>query len=413
MKRTQPLCALLVILSLLAPAAMADPWPQFWGPNRDGKSAETGLLKSWPAEGPRLLWVAQVDLGEGYSSLCVTGEAIYTTGVFGRDGYVIAMDLSGKPKWKTKYGPEWTKNFPASRTTPTFEDGRLYVMSGVGRIVCLDAAEGRELWAVDTRQAYGSQDIRWGLAESPLICDEKVLCTPAGTKASVVALDKKTGKEIWATNVDGELGAYCSPVRIKDGRKDIVVTMLGDHTVGLETATGKLLWKTPYSGPYDVHANNPLYHAGRVYVTGGYDTGGLMLGLAEDGRSVQRLWTDLTLDCHHGGVMLIDGHLYGSNWISNAKGSWICLDWQTGKVKFDTAWSNKGTILAAEGMMYVYTEKGDVGLVRPDPSEWKVVSSFKITEGKGNHWAYPALSNGRLYIRHGGALMAYDIRAGK
>lgn len=411
MKRSTWVIALVDVL-LIGAAACCDEWAQFRGPGRTGHSAETGLLKSWPAGGPKRLWVSPVDLGRGNSSLSVTRDAIHTTGVSGTDGYVFRLDLDGKLKWKTKYGPEWTKNFLFSRTTPTVDGGRLYVMSGIGRIACFDAATGSEKWAVDTKRVYGSQDTRWGLAESPLICDEKVIATPGGSKASIVAFNKITGKEIWSVNIDRDKSAYCSPVRIKDDQKDIIVTMLEHNVVGVDTATGEFLWKTPYAGPWGVHCNSPIYHEGRIYVTSGYDTGGLMLRLAPDGKSIERLWTDETLDVHHGAAMLIDGHIYGSNWIDNSKGNWICLDWKTGKVKYNTKYENKGAIIAAEGMIYCYIEQtGTFALVEADPGGWKVVSSFAIKEGSGQHWAHPAISDGRLYIRHGEALMAYDIRA--
>jgi len=400
---------------LAAAAACCDEWAQFRGPRRTGHSAETGLLKSWPAGGPKRLWISPVDLGKGHSSAAVTRDAIYTTGVSGTrgtTGYVFRLDLDGKLKWKVRYGPEWTKNSLFSRTTPTVEGNRLYVMSGVGRIACLDAADGSRKWAVDTKKVHGSQDIRWGLAESPLICDEKVIATPGGSRASIVAFHKMTGKEIWSVNIDRDKSAYCSPVRIKDDRKDLIVTMLEHNTVGVDTATGSLLWKTPYAGQWGAHCNSPIYHAGQIYVTSGYDDGGLMLKLAPDGKSVERLWTDKTLDVHHGAAILIDGHIYGSNWIDNNKGNWICLEWKTGKVKYDTKYENKGVIIAADGMIYCYIEKtGTFALVKPDPGGWKVVSSFAVKEGSGQHWAHPAIADGRLYIRHGEVLMAYDIRA--
>ena len=410
MKRSPVLFA-VALTALAAAGASADPWPQFGGPTRDAQSAETGLLKSWPAGGPKKLWTAQADLGIGYSCPAVTSDGIFVTGVFRQSGYVMALALDGKPRWKTKYGPEFTKSFLSSRTTPTVDGGRMYVMSGRGRIACLDAAEGKELWAVETERVYGAQQIRWGLAESPLICDEKVLCTPGGTKATIVALNKQTGKEIWSVNIERDKSAYCNPIRIKDGRKDIVVTMLERNVVGVDTATGQFLWQIPYAGPWGVHANSPIHHDGRIYVTSGYDTGGRMLELSPDGRSVKVLWKEMSLDTHHGGVVLVGGHVYGSNWISNARGNWLCLDWRSGKIKFDTKWENKGNLLVADGLIYCYCENGTVGLIKPDPSGWKPVSSFKITEGSGKHWAHLVISEGRLYVRHGEALMAYDIRA--
>ena len=401
----------LIPVMLIASAAWSEPWAQFRGPNRDGHSAEKGLLKSWPGGGPKCLWVSQVDLGIGYSSPAVTKDAIYTTGVFDADGCVIALGLDGKSKWKTKYGREFTKIFLSARTTPTVDGSRLYVMSGLGRIVCLGTEKGDEKWAVDTIEKYGSATLRWGLAESPLICDDKVICTPGGTKAAIVALDKTDGKEIWTCSVRSNLSAYCSPIRIKDGKRDLIVTMLEKYVVGVSTKTGKLLWRYPYAGEYFAHPNSPIYCDGRIFITSGYDAGGLMLDLSAGGRKVKKLWTQEKLDTHHGGVVKIGDYVYGSNWISNARGTWMCLDWKTGKIKFDTTWSNKGSIIAAEGLIYCFTEDGTMALIKPGPSAWEVLSSFDVIKGSGKFWAHPAISDGRLYIRRGETMMAYDIKA--
>jgi outer membrane protein assembly factor BamB len=368
-------------------------------------------LKKWPEGGPKLLWTADEKLGAGYSSPAVTGDTIYTTGMFDGHGYVIALDLDGKLKWKVKYGPEWTSNFPAARTTPTIDGDSLYVMSGLGKIVCFSATDGKQIWAVDTVDTFGAKDITWGIAESVLIHGNLAICTPGGKDASLVALDKKTGRTIWRTEGLSDKSAYCSPIVIRKGKKHLVVTMTDSHIVGVGAVDGKPLWKHPYKGPYQAHINSPLYYQGQVYATSGYDAGGVMLGLSADGTEAKVLWTDKTLDVHHGGAVLVDGFIYGSNWQSNRDGTWVCLDWKTGEVKYDTRWVNKGQIIYADGMLYCYAEKGgDVALVKASPDEFKVVSSFKITQGNGYHWAHPAIAGGRLYIRHGDALMAYDIK---
>ncbi|MDP6635518.1 MAG: PQQ-binding-like beta-propeller repeat protein [Phycisphaerae bacterium] len=401
----------LIALLLAATNAWSGPWAQFRGPNRNGQSSETGLLKSWPGDGPKQLWISEVDMGVGYSSPAVTKDAIYVTGVFDADGYVIALDLDGKSKWKTKYGREYTKNFLSARTTPTVSDGRLYVMSGLGRVVCLDAEKGDEKWAVDTVKQYGAKQVMWGMAECLLVCDDKVICTPGGAKAAIVALDKNTGKKIWTCSVKDNLSAYCSPIRIKDDSRDLIVTMLSQYVVGVSTKTGKLLWRYPYSGPHTVHANSPIYSDGQIYVTCGYNYGGVMLALAADGATVKKLWSAAKFDTHHGGAVKIGRRLYGSNWKSNTRGGWMCLDWKTGKITFQTSWSNKGSIVTAEGLLYCYTEAGTVALVKPSPTAWEVLSSFDVIKGSGRFWAHPAISGGRLYIRRGEALMAFDIKA--
>ena len=411
MNRSLTASALIVTL-MLTSIALSEPWSQFRGPNRDGQSTETGLLKSWPAGGPKQLWISEVDMGIGYSSPAVTKDAIYVTGVFDADGYVLALTHDGKSKRKTKYGREYTKNYLAARTTPTVDGDRLYVFSGTGQVVCIGTEKGDVKWSVDTVKQYGVQQPKWGLSECLLVCDDTVICTPGGTKASIVALDKTSGKEAWTCDVSGDKSAYCSPIRIKDDSRDLIVTMLSKYIVGLDTKTGKLLWRHPYSGPRVVHANSPLYSDGQIYVTSGYNYGGVMLSLSADGKSVKKMWAEKTLDTHHGGVVKIGQNIYGSNWRTNASGSWMSLDWKSGKVTSKSAWSNKGSIITAEGLLYCYTESGVMGLVKPGYDGWKMISSFDVIKGSGRFWAHPVIASGVLYIRRGEILMAFDIKAG-
>jgi len=410
-KRSLALWCLTAAL-LACPMAYADDWPQWGGPNRDHKSAETGLLKTWPAGGPKLLWATTEDLGKGHSSIVITRGAIYTTGMLGRKGYVFAFDMNGKLKWKSEYGPDWRRNAPGSRTTPTIDGDRAYVMSGRARIACFDVKDGKQKWAVDTVKAFGARRISWGISESPLVCENIVICTPGGRDASLVAFDKMTGKTVWRTKGLSDKSAYCSPIRIKDDKKDLIVTMTESHIVGVNVEDGSVLWKHRYQGKCRAHPNTPLYKDGQIYATSGYNDGGVALKLAPDGKRVELLWKEKKLDTHHGGIVLVDGFIYGSNWLSNVKGRWACVDWKTGQLKYETAWENKGSIIYADGMLYCYEEKrGTVALVKPTPKGFEVVSSFRITKGSGkHHWAHPAIADGRLYIRRGKTVMAFDIK---
>ena len=409
-KRFPMMCGLACALLFGTMAAAAD-WPQWGGPNRDGISPETGLLKEWPEGGPKLLWSTD-GLGQGYSSVSVVGGMIYATGIVGGNGFFFALNTDGGIVWKLKYGPEWRQNFPNSRTTPTIEGDRAYLMSGLGTVVCIDLDKHEVKWSVDTAKKFGGRNITWGIAESPLICGDMVICTPGGKDASLVALDKKTGETIWQTKELSDRSAYCSPMRIKDDQKDLIVTMTESNIVGVNTEDGTVLWKHPYRGPCQAHPNTPLYHKGRIYVSSGYNAGGVALNLAADGTSVEVAWPDKKLDVHHGGVVLVDGHVYGANWLNNNAGNWVCITWDKGELKYETPWKNKGSIICADGMLYCYEEKtGTVGLVEATPDEFKVVGSFVVPKGEGEHWAHPVIAGGRLYIRHGGTLMAYDIKA--
>jgi outer membrane protein assembly factor BamB len=415
--KNRAVAVILAGLSLLpAGACFADDWPQFRGPNRDGKSAETGLLRKWPAGGPQLLW--SVDgLGKGFTSVAVAEGIIYTTGMFGRDGFLFAYDLDGRPKWKVPYGPEFTRSYPGTRATPTVNEGRVYIFSGTGVMHCLDAKTGKKLWGLDIIEKFEGSNINWGITGSPLIVGEKLICTPGGKKGTMVALDKTSGRTIWATESIGERSAYCSPILIERGGRKLIINMVQESVICVDAEDGGLVWRYPYKTPYDTGTVTPVYHDGRIFVTSvvqrDYTPGGLMLEMSEDGTKVTRKWSNKILDCHHGHVILLDGYLYGACWNSNTTGDWLCLDWETGTVMYEHRWNgNKGSLIYADGMFYCYDENtGDVALVKPSPDRFDIAGSFRVTRGSGKHWAHPAISDGRLYIRHGNALMAYDIKS--
>ena len=399
-----------VVCCLGASSAWAVDWPHFRGPARDGKSADTGLLQEWPEGGPKLAW-AKEDLGHGYSSVSVVGDTLYTTGLKGDKGYMYALDTDGGEKWRVAYGQDWEGNRAGTRSTPTIYKGMIYIMTSYGRVVCLDAKTGEEEWAVDTMKDFGARNIRWGMTESLLVEGDKLICTPGGAKVGMVALDRHTGKTIWTCKEIGEKSAYCSPVLIRRGERAIVVTLTGKSLLGVDFETGKLIWKTPHPAKYDIQAVAPVYEGGRFYVTSGYGgERGLMLELSEDGATITRKWTDSKLDCHHGGVIVHKGHIYGSG-DRNNRGKWVCMELKTGKVIAEIDAVGKGSIAYADGKFYGYGENGSVGLINASPADFRMISSFKVTMGEKQHWAHPVIANGRLYIRHGQALMAYDIKA--
>ncbi len=414
----KPIWSVTLFLAVLltVSACHADDWPQFRGINRDGKSAETGLLKKWPQDGPKLLW--SVDgLGIGFSSVAVAGGFVYTTGMIGGEGFLFAYDLEGGLKWKKSYGPEWTGSYKGTRTTPTIDGQRVYVFSGAGIMVCFDAKTGEKIWQIDTLAKFDGKNIRWGMSGSPLIDGRKVYCTPGGKKGTIVALDKMTGETIWTTAGLDESSAYSSPILIERGGKRLLVNMIQKSVICVNADNGELIWKEPYVTPSDTGGVTPVYKDGRVYVTSAvereFTRGGVMFELSTDGTSVTEKWNDQTLDCGHGGVVLVDGFLYGSTFDGIPKGDWVCLDWDSGQVMYKTVWNgNKGSIIYADGMLYCYDENnGDVALVKASPKLFEIVSSFRVTQGSDQHWAHPAISDGRLYIRHGDALMIYDIKS--
>jgi outer membrane protein assembly factor BamB len=232
-----------------------------------------------------------------------------------------------------------------------------------------------------------------------------------------VALDKETGETIWMSESLNDQSGYVSPILVERGGKKLIVTVTGNHIIGVDANDGSIVWKVNFADfrtgkGNDINIASPLYHDGRIYVTSGYDDTDVALDLSEDGGSAEIAWKDSGLDVHHGGVVLIDGHIYGANWINNRKGNWLCIDWDTGDLMYEKNWYNKGSLIYAEGMLYCFEEeRGNLALVEATPEDFKVVSSFRIEQGGGPHWAHPSISDGRLYIRHGDVLMVYDIAA--
>jgi outer membrane protein assembly factor BamB len=403
--------------------ATAQTVTEWRGPGRSGIYAETGLLKVWPANGPKLLWDT-AGIGEGYSSVTVGKDALYITGYKNGKDVLSALSKSGGMLWQTVIGGDWTKSFEGSRCTPTLVDGKLYVSSGMGEVSCLDAANGKILWQVDVMKKYEGIFGEWGFCESPIVLGDKVFYSTAGFKTTMVALNKNTGEEIWKSETLHDTLAYVSPNLMKIGGKDIIVNVLAKYLVGVDASNGKIVWKTNYffensersraiwpSAP-EINCNTPYISGQEIYVTNGYNHDGIMYKVTADGNNIEKVWNDSVLDVHHGGTVLMDGYIYGANWIDNGRGNWCCIDWKTGKKMWEEKWNCKGSTVAADGMLYIYDEKkGNVGLVKPNPQKFDLVSSFRITKGKGAFWAHIVIAEGVMYVRHGNYLMAYDIKA--
>jgi outer membrane protein assembly factor BamB len=382
--------------------------------NRTGVSSETGLLKSWPEGGPSLIW-ANTELPAGHSSPAIGNNTIYITGIDRETDVLIALDESGKIKWQTPYGRAWNASHPETRCTPTIDGDRVYVSSGYGDLACIDANSGEIIWSQQTSEIHKGTYGSWGIAESVIIDGDKLYYTPGGPETMTLALDKTTGALIWKSPSLKDKPGYISPIIVDYAGMQTLINVSLGHTFAVDVSNGDILWRVPHSpreGSRDlIKCVTPLFHDGKVYVTGGYNTEGRLIGIAGDGRSADVIWNDDVLDVHHGGVVMIDGYIYGANWINNGDGNWCCIKWDTGEKMWEEHWNCKGSIIAADGMLYIYDEKnGNVGLVRPGPSKFDLISSFKISLGSGPHWAHPVIHNGYLYIRHGKALMAYDIK---
>lgn len=402
---------LLIFLSSITYSQEIIDWR---GPNRTGVYNETDLLDVWPKNGPELLWSLE-DIYTGYSSVSVANNSIYLTGRNESTDVLIAMDMSGKIEWKTPYGRAWNGSYNESRSTPTIENNKIYVSSGLGDLACIDANIGEIIWSVKASDELGGTFGRWGISESLLIVDDKLIFTPGGNQTTIVAYNKLTGELIWKSESINDDPSYVSPLLISRNNKNIIVTVTNNYIIGVLAKTGEILWKFDFgeqiqNNGRNNQTNTPLYHEGQLFVTSGYNHNSVMLNLSDDAKSVSLAWVDSTLDVHHGGVVLVEGHIYGANWHHNRMGNWVCLDWNTGKVKYNEEWLNKGSIISADGKLYCYEEKsGNIALVEANPKEFKVISSFKVPFGNGPHWSHPVIKNGVLYIRHMDALMAYSI----
>lgn len=392
-------CFPLFILSLSAQDVI-----QWRGIDRTGIYNESGLLKSWPAEGPTMLW--QYDrLGEGYSSVAIANGKIYITGSIDGQGTLFVLDMNGKLLAQKVYGPEWTTNYVGTRCTPTISEGKLYLYSGEGELVCMDESTLEILWKKSIITDFQGENLRFGVNESPLVVDDKVIITP-GKKNNVVALNKNTGEVIWTCAGEGDLSAYCSPLYLGDQEVPQIVTITGKHVLGIHVRTGEKLWSFAYNNQRDIHPNTPIYADNMLLCVYGYGKGSIMLRLSDGGRKVEQVWENNELDSKFGGAVKIGDYAYASG---DNNRYWFCVDWKTGENKYKEKGLAMGNVIYADGMLYCYSDKGEMALVRPTPEKFDIVSQFPITLGTGEHWAHTVIYKGVLYVRHGNTLMAYKI----
>lgn len=399
-------------LSAATVAGLGADWPQFHGPRRDNRSTETGLLREWPAGGPKLLWTA-TGIGHGFSAPAIADGLIYITGNVGPDTLITALDLDGKAKWTARNGPAYTRQHPGTRSTSTIDGGRLYHENAEGDVACLDARTGKPIWSLNILRKFQGRNIEWGLAESLLVDGDRVVCTPGGEEVSMVALNKLTGETVWTCKGLGQRPGYASPVLVEHQGLRQIVTMMAKAIVGVNADTGEPLWSVEHVTPFDESIFTPLHADGLVYFATAHGRGSRLLKLNVQGKrcSVEVVWRTEMLDSHHGGVVLLDGYLYGFCH-GNYKPRWDCLEFKSGKVMCSERTPTAGCVTYADGMIYALDERGTVMLVKPVPDRRVVVSQFTLPKGgRGPTWAHPVVCGGRLYLRHSDCLFAYDIRA--
>ena len=390
-------------------------WPQFHGPRRDNLSDDVGLLERWPEGGPELLWQAS-GTGHGFSSVAIVGGIIYTAGNIEGNTYITALDMLGNTLWQEKNGPSYKRSYPGSRSTPTVVDGKLYHLNGDGHLVCLDAATGKRVWGLNILEEFQGRNIEWGLAESVLVDGQHVICSPGGEGISMVALDRDTGDTVWICTGVGDKPGYTSPIVVEYQGLRQIITLTSASAIGVHANTGELLWQYDHPVKYDVNIVTPRYDDGHVLLFATLARGATKLKLLVDGQKcrVEEVWRTEELDNEHGGVVLVDGYLYGHADGDHKWRHWTCLDAETGKTMYAVEGlpvKRSAALTYAEGMLYLVSDQGTVALAPTDPMGFNIVSQFDLPRsGDGPVWAHPVVCSGRLYLRHGEFLYVYDVR---
>jgi len=402
MKTLRALVFLISVASMSLAQSNAN-WPQWRGPNRDGISKETGLLKQWPAEGPALVWKAS-GAGGGYSSFSVANGKLLTMGLRGEREFVVAFDVAtGKEAWATPHGTAFRNDRgDGPRGTPTVDGDRVYALGGSGDLSALELRTGRVIWTKNVLKEFGGRNITWGISESPLIVGNKLLVNPGGPGASIVALNKSDGSVIWKSQSDRAGYSSAIPVEVNGGTQ--VVFFTHQRAVGLDLKDGKLLWE--YAKPANDVANaaTPIARGNRVFISSDYGTGGGVVEIKPDGQA-QEVWFTKEMRNHHSSSVLIGDHLYGFS-----GGILTALKFDTGELAWKDRSVGKGSLVYADGRLYLYSENGVVGLVEATPTGYVERGRFRIEQGSLPTWTHPVVAGGRLYLRDQDTIYAFDVR---
>jgi outer membrane protein assembly factor BamB len=409
-------CACGAILLSLA-ASPAD-WPQWRGPRRNGVSSETGLLKEWPKQGPPLVWQAK-DIGDGYATPSVVGNRIYVLSNRGLENeFVQALSTQdGAQVWATRLGkvgnPDQMPSFPAARSTPTIDGGLLYALGSDGDLACLETASGKIRWRKSLRADFGGHPGQWAYSESPLVDGDALVATPGGAQATIVALNKQTGETIWKSAVPGgDDAAYASVIIVETGGHRQYVQFLAKGLVGVDSRTGRFLWRYDATGKGNTNIPSPLASGGYIYTSQGRGPGGLVrLTAAGQGVAAEQVYLQRDLPNSIGGSVVVGATHYGAT-----GEALVAADWVTGKILWRDASIAAGAVLEAENRLYIHGETGEVILAEATPEAYREKGRFIPPErpkpARGameKAWTYPVVANGRLYIRELGSLWCYDI----
>ncbi|QDS99036.1 PQQ-binding-like beta-propeller repeat protein [Adhaeretor mobilis] len=401
----------VVYLLVSAANLQAEDWPQWRGPSRDGLSRETGLLQEWPADGPPQVWVSK-NCGIGYSGPAVVGDWIYLLGSREGTEKLLALDAkTGEERWFADIGDEYENDWGnGPRGTPTVHEGQVYAMGGQGTLICADAKTGKIAWR-KSMQELGGKTPTWGYSESPLIHGDHVIVTPGGKQGAIVAINRTNGDLVWQSKELTSGAHYASVMATERNGKSELVQLLVDKGVGVDAATGQLLWKTPWPGRVAV-IPTPIIKDDYVYFSSGYGVGSKLVSI-DDQYNVEVVYDNKVMKNHHGSVVLVRDHLYGHS----DKVGWVCQEFSSGKA----AWRErealgKGSVTYADGRLYCITkDEGIAALVEPSPEGWKEHGRFtlaplsELRKKKGRIWTQPVVSNGRMYLRDQDLLYSFDV----
>ncbi len=395
-------------VSLQAPAflragGMPAAWPDWRGPNRDGKSPDTGLLKEWPAGGPELLW--KVDcLGKGYSTVAVVGGGVFTSGDVDGQLVIFGFDVKGTLRWQTPHDKSWTRNHPGSRSTPVVDGMNLYIVSGHGLVGCYDARTGRKKWTASLTR-MGGKVPGWGYSESVLIYENLAVVVPGGNNC-IVALNKLTGKPVWGSTGFRAGAQYGSCIVFEYGGVPLIAAGTHQGIVCVGARNGAPAWSDSWCAGNTANCPTPAYADGHVFWANGYGKGGICMKLSNSGGRVtaRPAWKTKDMVCHHGGYVIHEGYIYG-----NHGSGWACLELKTGRKQWQERGVGKGSVCFADGMLYLFGERGGkAGLATCDPSGMEMKGAFSVA-GSGPSWAHPVVVGGRLYLRYDRNLYCFDV----
>jgi len=402
--------AMLLVSTATVRGAGNYDWPQWRGPDRNDVSKETGLLKMWPKEGPKRIWMFE-NAGQGYAGFSIVNGQLFTLGTRSNSEVLISLDAAtGQERWVTPLADVLSNGWgDGPRGTPSVDGDLVYAMSGNGTLSCAQASDGKLVWK-KKMSALGGRTPGWGFTESPLVDGDLVVCTPGGSKGAIAALDKKTGEVKWQSKEFTDDAQYSSlvPANMNGGRQYIQLTM--KSVAGVSATDGKLLWRHDWPGRTAV-IPTPIYKDGQVYVTAGYGVGCMLLKIGA-GNEVTGVYTNKVIKNHHGGVVLIGDYLYG-----HGDPGWTCQNFKTGAEVWNHRGFGKGAVSSADGMLYCLEEgSGTVALVVATPDGWSEKGRFKlepqstIRNPQGRIWTHPVISNGRLYLRDQDLIYCYDIK---